>query len=139
MSFNGIFRVVELMDETSTTAMPTAAPSSFPSSRYGLLAVRAAVLAVPATIAVAILRYRLFEIDLLINRTLVDTSLPFLLLVMYVGRIVLLQLISAFVAGEGNNTLPTIGSTLAIAAVFSPLRLNVQRTIDRRFYRRKYD
>ena len=99
----------------------------------------AAVLATPATIAVAILRYRLFEIDILINRTLVYTILTGLLLVIYMGSVVLLQLIIAFVAGEGYNDLATIGSTLAIAAVFSPLRLNVQRTIDRRFYRRKYD
>jgi len=61
------------------------------------------------------------------------------LLMIYMGSVVLLQLIIAFVAGEGYNDLATIGSTLAIAAVFSPLRLNVQRTIDRRFYRRKYD
>ncbi len=99
----------------------------------------AAVLALPATISVAILRYHLFEIDILINRTLVYTILTSLLLVIYLGSVVLLQLIIVFVAGEGYNDLATIGSTLAIAAIFSPLRLNVQRTIDRRFYRRKYD
>lgn len=99
----------------------------------------AAVLAVPATIAVAILRYRLFEIDILINRTLVYSLVTGLLLAIYLISIVLLQAVAALLIGDGHSDLATIGSTLTIAALFSPLRRRVQHTIDRRFYRRKYD
>jgi hypothetical protein len=89
-------------------------------------------------VGIAILKYRLYEIDLLINRTLVYGSLTATLVLVYVGSVVLLQ--GAFRALTGQETqLATVAATLAIAALFNPLRRRIQDFIDRRFYRRKYD
>ena len=93
---------------------------------------------IPISIGIAILRYRLYEIDTLINRTLVFSSLTATLALVYVGSVVSLQ--SAFRALTGQeSTLAVVASTLAIAALFGPLRRRVQAFVDRRFYRRKYD
>ena len=95
-------------------------------------------LAMPLTLMLAILRYRLWDIDLVINRALVYGVLTGILVGTYFGSVVLLQMAFRAVAGEGNGVAIVI-STLAIAALFMPLRRGVQNTIDRRFYRRKYD
>lgn len=94
--------------------------------------------AVPIAIGIAILRYRLYDIDLLINRTLVYGSLTATLVLVYFGGIVVLQRLFVVLTGE-KSTLAVVVSTLAIAALFSPLRRRVQAVVDRRFYRRKYD
>jgi hypothetical protein len=95
------------------------------------------LLSFPLFIAIAILRSRLWDIDILINRALVYGTLSVSLLLLYAGCIIGLQfLLSGFTAG---NNLAIVASTLAIAALFQPLRLRIQQGIDRRFYRRKYD
>jgi len=89
-------------------------------------------------IGIAVLRYRLYNIDRIINRTLVYGSLTAMLLALYVSDIVLFQRIFVFLTGE-QSTLAVVASTLLIAALFNPLRRRVQSFIDRRFYRSKYD
>jgi hypothetical protein len=95
-------------------------------------------LSVPTAIGVAILRYRLYEIDLIVNRTLVYGSLSVMLVALYFGGIVVLQQVFVALTGQ-QSTLAVVVSTLAIAALFNPLRRRVQGFVDRRFYRRKYD
>ena len=92
----------------------------------------------PISMGIAILRYRLYEIDILINRTLVYGALTAMLVALYFGGIVVLQRVFVALTGE-RSTLAVVASTLAIAALFNPLRRRVQRFVDRRFYRRKYD
>jgi hypothetical protein len=93
---------------------------------------------IPIAMGVAILRCRLYEIDILINRTLVYGSLTLLLVALYFVGIVVLQRLFVLLTGE-DSTLVIVASTLMIAALFNPLRHRIQSFIDRRFYRRKYD
>jgi len=95
-------------------------------------------LSVPIAIGVAILRYRLYEIDLIINRTLVYGSLTAMLVGLYLVGIVVLQRLFVLLTGQ-KSTLAVVASTLLIAAMFTPLRRRIQSFIDRRFYRSKYD
>ena len=93
----------------------------------------------PVTLAVSILRYRLFEIDVLIRRTLIYAVLTALLALAYFASVLVLQRAFGALTGQSQSPLVTVLSTLVIAALFVPVRGRVQAGIDRRFYRRKYD
>ena len=95
-------------------------------------------LLVPLSISVAVLRSHLFDIDVLINRTLVYGSLTAMLIRLYFGTIVVMQRLFVVLTGE-KSTLAVVASTLLIAALFNPLRRRIQSFIDRGFYRKKYD
>jgi MFS family permease len=116
------------------------------SPNVGIAVVIVSLLGVPIFTGVAIARYRLYDIDIVINRTLVYGVLTALLAAGYFGSIMALQGIGSLVfqvpfrAITGQETpLATVAATLAIAALFNPLRRRVQGFVDRRFYRRKYD
>jgi hypothetical protein len=96
------------------------------------------IVGVPVAVGIAITRYRLYGIDILINRTLVYGSLTAVLVALYFVVIVVLQSVFVVLTGE-KSTLAVVASTLVIAALFTPLRRRTQSFIDKRFYRRKYD
>jgi len=106
----------------------------------GIVVSNVALLGLPVFTGIAIVKHHLYDIDLLINRTLVYGSLTTMLVAVYVSGIVLSQRV--FVGLTGHEELPqlaVVASTLMIAALFAPLRRRIQAIIDRRFYRRKYD
>src|SRR5215218_4876247 len=104
----------------------------------GLVLTTVGVVSSPVAMGIAIFRYRLYQIDLIINRTLVYGSLTATLVVLYFVGIVVLQRIFVVLTGE-QSTLAVVASTLLIAALFNPFRGRIQSVVDRRCYRRKYD
>ena len=119
---------------------PALGASSLPYFLLSTYAYPLGLLLIPLTLGIAILRYRLWDVDALINKALVYGLLTGLLAAMYAGFIIGLEsLIGASTGQVANNPLVLVISTLAIAALFQPLRKRLQHSIDRRFYRRKYD
>jgi len=114
-------------------------PAAFPdwARLYYALSIRSDVL-IPIAAGIAILRYRLYDIDLIINRALVYVPLSAMLGLIYVGSVVGMQALFRALTGQ-ESTLAVVISTLAIAGLFSPLRRRAQALVDRRFYRKKYD
>ena len=108
------------------------------AEQAGQISTLLAFAGIPIAVGVAILRHRLYDIDVVINRTLVYGSLTVMLVALYFGGIVVLQRVFVALTGQ-QSTLAVVASTLAIAALFNPLRRRVQALVDRRFYRRKYD
>src|ERR671916_565758 len=106
----------------------------------GYVVMQSALIGMPISMGIAILRYRLYEIDLLINRTLVYGSLTAMLALVYFGGVAATQAIFQALTGqEQQPQLAIVVSTLVIAALFNPLRRRVQAFVDRRFYHKKYD
>jgi MFS family permease len=131
----GVFLVVFV----SGTVGGVAGSSSLGGYIYGVFFGLSLVM-LPAAIGISILRYRLYEIDIVINRTLVYGALTVTLALVYFGGVATIQAIFRALSGqEQQPQLAIVVSTLVIAALFNPLRRSIQSFIDRRFYRSKYD
>jgi hypothetical protein len=122
----------------SSLRFPSNSNYTFWGEVIGSIIFNGAVLLIPLSIGFSILRYRLYDIDVLINRTLVYGTLTALLALVYFGLIFALQYLLRGIINQQNDVAIVV-STLAIAALFQPLRHRIQRVIDHRFYRRKYD
>jgi hypothetical protein len=140
-----VFGVAVAVVGTLATVFTVEAAIDLPPREVGqrmlsMLLMDVSGLMIPLSIGIAMLRSRLFDIDVVINRTLVYGSLTLMLVLVYFGGVTATQaLFSALTGDKGLPQLAVVASTLAIAALFNPLRRRVQAFIDRRFYRRKYD
>jgi hypothetical protein len=140
-----VFGVAIAIAGALTTIFTVGAAVDLPSERVGakmlsMLLMDSFGLLIPLSLGVAILRARLFDIDVVINRTLVYGSLTAMLALVYLGGVATSQAIfRALTRQEQQPQLAIVISTLVIAALFNPLRHRIQSFIDRRFYRRKYD
>ncbi len=116
----------------------TAGPAALLSDLAGVTVITLAFLFFLLTLCIAVLKHRLWDIDVIVNRVLVYGTLTASLALVYLGTVVLLQGLFRALIGQ-ESSLAVVASTLGIAALFSPLRRRIQGLIDRRFYRRKYD
>ncbi len=136
-----VFLVSDLGFAVLSSIFPSlAVPGSLGNAFLGGVLWAILLLCIPISIGIAMLRYRLWDIDIIINRTLVYGSLTVLLAALYVGLVIGLESLVGLITERGSQQpVALVISTLAIAALFQPLRKRIQAVIDRRFYRRKYD
>ncbi len=136
VALTGIFVILPIF----TFIFPTYfnQPNTLSSVIFGLITYPLVLLSLPVTVGIAILRSRLYDIDVLINRTLVYGTLTILLALVYFGLVIGGQHLLVSLLGQSNAVVLVV-STLVVAALFQPLRQRIQRTVDRRFYRSKYD
>src|SRR5215218_9961362 len=141
VAFAALFVGVQFMIDigASVLLVPTTASGREPSwlaflDQVGFISFAG----VPIAVGIAVLRYRLYDIDVIINRALVYGPLSAMLALIYVGGVVGIQAVFRALTGQ-ESTLAVVASTLAIAALFNPLRRRVRSLVDRRFYRSKYD
>jgi hypothetical protein len=140
-----VFGVAIAVAGTLATIFTIGATVDLPPQDVGprmlsLLLMDASALMIPLSIGIAMLRSRLFDIDVVINRTLVYGSLTAMLVAFYIGGVASTQVIFRAITGqEQQPQLAVVVSTLVIAALFNPLRRRIQNVVDRRFYRSKYD
>jgi hypothetical protein len=121
------------------TLLDVVAPNS-PLAKVANTLTNATFAGIPVAVGIAVLKYRLYDIDIIINRTLVYGSLTAILAGGYFGAVTATQALLRTLPGQEDlPQLVVVASTLVIAALFNPLRRRVQSFIDRRFYRRKYD
>jgi hypothetical protein len=138
-----VFGVAVAVAGTLTTIFTVVVAVDLPPKEVGprvlsMLLMDAFVLSIPLFIGFAVLRAHLFDIDTVINRTLVYGYLTVVLIALYFSGIIVLQRVFIALTGQ-QSTLAVVASTLTKAALFNPLRRRVQALVDRRFYRRKYD
>jgi hypothetical protein len=125
---------------TLLAAVPSLRPGSVAADFVGATATAGFVLLIPLSLTIAMLWHHLYDIDTLINRTLVYGALTAMLAVVYFGSVAVTEATFRALTGqEQQPQLAVVVSTLVIAALFNPLRRRIQSFIDRRFYRRKYD
>jgi len=136
--FGGLFVLIILYDLIEYLVPGMGAPDSLFQLANGTIGILTFLL-LPLSVGIAILRFRLWEIDLIIRRTLIYTALSVMLVLIYLGLVFIFGALLRNVVGQQENPLVIVASTLVVAALFQPLRHGIQRVIDRRFYRRKYD
>ncbi len=122
-----------------TAVFPGLGAADSPVQLLGGTLLMYALVILPVSVGIAILRARLWDIDIIINRTLVYGSLSALLTLVYFGVVFVLQSLVQVISRQSSQPIIIVGSTLIVAALFQPLRSRIQALIDRRFYRRKYD
>jgi hypothetical protein len=136
--FGGLFVVIILYELIALLVPGLATPDSLYLLSDTTLTM-VTFLLIPLSVAMAILRARLWEIDVIIRRTLIYSTLTLLVVLLYWGQVLAFGSLLRGFLGQQQNPLVLVASTLLIAGLFQPLRHGIQRVIDRRFYRRKYD